>query len=788
MDSSSSSPTDRPEHRTWYGRALLFALLVTVMFSFPFKPGIDLDASWRMALALFFQQGLQFGTEVVFTYGPLGFQMGKTYAGIMWWELLVWQLAIGIGFAWVVMSFGEKLSGYPRLYYYLAFLLFGAQYEDAMHMLGIVLLGLALLHRNGGRPDWPKVLLGLFLALLAVVKFTNLMLCAFVVLCVIGHSLWGRRTREAVVHAASFFGGFLILWMLCRQNPLNLPAYFVHSLEISSGYQQAMGIDGGWPALWKALVVGAGLVFYVLWHLWKQRDKAFAFAGCLMLAAFLYLSWKHGFVRADGHMIGYFYAALLPITAFPVLLKDEACMAWMRRWLMLPLGVLCLFGLYNALSGVITETLGVFQGRVFGNVYNALNLDKLRSGYNDRLGEQRGAGDMPKTRAIIGNGSVDVLGYEQSAAIFNRFNYQPRPVFQSYTVYTPKLARLNYEHFAGDRAPDFALVKMHSLDGRLTSIDDAAVLALLMYRYEYVHTEKTYQLWRKRADPFDPAEYAPTPLVSRTVAIGELWDIAEHSADRNLWVTIDARPSLLGRARTFLYKPPVLSLVVVDTNGNRSSYRLPAPMGRAGFILSPLIEDLLGLVNFSGGDPERRVAQVGLELAPEDRKFYQASAQIELSAMRPTTAGQEFFREMNRERFNLFKTPPRAYEAQNPPSETMVDGIPAMILHAPSEMSFDVPRGAASITGRYGFMPGAYTDGGNTNGAEFVIRWSNGQEQAILLKRLLDPMQRNEDRGLQQFNVDLSHLTAGRVYLTILPGPHGNNSWDWTVWAEIEIK
>ncbi len=139
-----------------------------------------------------------------------------------------------------------------------------------------------------------------------------------------------------------------------------------------------------------------------------------------MLAAFLYLSWKHGFVRADGHMIGFFYAALLTITAFPVLLRDDASMAWMRRWLMAPLGVLCLFGLYNALSGVITETLGVFQGRVFDNVSHALNLEKLRKNYNDRLGEQRGSGDMPKTRAIIGDRSVDVLGYEQSAAIFNR--------------------------------------------------------------------------------------------------------------------------------------------------------------------------------------------------------------------------------------------------------------------------------------------------------------------------------------------------------------------------------
>jgi len=787
MASSSSPLPDRFENRTRLGRALLFGLLVTVMFSFPYRPGIDLDASWRMALAQFFQQGLQFGTEVVFTYGPLGFQMGKTYAGIMWWELLVWQLAVGIGFAWVVMSFGERLSGYPRLYYYLAFLLFGAQYEDAMHMLGIVLLGIALLQRNAQGPDWPKVLIGAFLALLAVVKFTNLMLCGFVVLAAIAHSLWGRRHREAALHAASFFGGFLILWMLCRQNPLNLPAYFLNSLQISSGYQQAMGIDGGWPALWKGMVVSAGLIFYLLWHLWKQSDRPRAIAGCAMLAAFLYVSWKHGFVRADGHMIGFFYAALLPITAFPVLLRDDASMAWMRRWLMAPLGILCLFGLYNALSGVITETLGVFQGRVFGNVYNALNLEKLRSGYNDRLGEQQGSGNMPRTREIIGDRSVDVLGYEQSGAIFNRFNYQPRPVFQSYTVYTPALAKLNYDHYASDRAPDFALVKMHSLDGRLTSMDDAAVLALLMYRYEYVHTEKTYQLWRKRPGPFDAKAYLPKPLETRTLAIGESWDISAY-ADQNLWVSIDARPSLLGRLRTFLYKPPVLSLVVEDTNGNRSSYRLPAPMGRAGFILSPLIEDLLGLVNFSGGEPERRVAQVGLSLAPEDRKFYKASAEFRLATMEPTVAGQEFFREMNRERFNLFVTPPRAYEAQNPPSETEVDGEPAMILHAPSEMSFDVPRGATLASGKFGLMPGAYTGEGNSNGAEFIIRWSNGLEQAILFKRFLDPKEKAEDRGLQPFAVDLSPLQGGRLYLVVDPGPHGNNSWDWTVWSGIEIK
>lgn len=782
-----SPSCDRPEDRTWYGRILLYLLLVTVIFAFPYQPGVDLDASWRMALAQFFAEGLQFGREVVFTYGPLGFQMGKTYSGIMWWELLGWQLFAAMGFAWIIMTFGERLAGKPRLFYYLAFLLFSAQYEDALHMLGIVLLGLELLHENGRPSERSRVLINGFLAVLAVVKFTNLLLCAFVVLVACAHSLWQRRFREAAVHAGAFFGGFLIIWMLCRQNPLNLPAYVFNSLEISSGYQQAMGVDGGWPALWKALVVIGALLFYMSWHLWKQSDRPRAVAGCLMLTAFLYLSWKHGFVRADGHMIGFFYAALLPITAFPVLLRDDASYHWMRRRVLLPAGVLCLFGLYNALSGVILETLGVFQGRVWGNVRHALHLEELRSRYNDRLGEQRGAADMPRTRAIIGEASVDVLGYEQSAAIFNRFNYEPRPVFQSYTVYTPALAKLNYDHYASDSAPEFVLVKMHSLDGRLVAMDDSAVLALMVHRYEYVHTEKTYQLWRKLPDPFDPAPYLPQPLEARSLAIGETWDIRGHS-DKHLWVNIDARPSLLGRLRTFLYKPPVLSLNVEDVNGNSSSYRLPAPIGRAGFILSPLVTDLLDFVHFSGGTPERMVARISLQLAPEDLKYYASTAEVRLSTLKPSISGQEFFRDMNRTRFNTFKTAPRAFEAQNPPSETEVDGEASIILHAPSEMSFDIPPGSTVARGKFGLMAGSYTGDGNSNGAEFVIQWSNGQEQAILFRRTLDPKQQEGDRGLQSFMVDLSQFQGGRLYLRILPGPFGDNSWDWTVWSDIEIR
>jgi hypothetical protein len=74
--------------RSRLDRGLLFALLTTVIFSFPNKPSFDLDASWRMALSQFFIDGLQFGQDVVFTYGPLGFVMGKTYSGLLFWGFL----------------------------------------------------------------------------------------------------------------------------------------------------------------------------------------------------------------------------------------------------------------------------------------------------------------------------------------------------------------------------------------------------------------------------------------------------------------------------------------------------------------------------------------------------------------------------------------------------------------------------------------------------------------------------------------------------------------------------
>ncbi len=139
--------------------------------------------------------------------------------------------------------------------------------------------------------------------------------------------------------------------------------------------------------------------------------------------------------------------------------------------------------------------------------------------------------------------------------------------------------------------------------------------------------------------------------------------------------------------------------------------------------------------------------------------------------------------------FHMFKNFPATYESMSPLSESTIDDRQVAILHAPSEMTFEMPRrGATVISGRFGFLPGAYSQGGNTDGAEFIVYWTNGVARTELYRRYLDPVHNRFDRGLQPFEAQLKGLVGGKIYLQIKPGPNNNFSWDWTGWTEIEIK
>jgi hypothetical protein len=767
-------------------RILLFLLLVIIMFTFPNRPSFDLDASWRMALGKFFLDHLQFGKDVVFTYGPLGFLMGKTYSGLLFWSLIAWQLFACCSIAYLIMYWGQRLAaGWPRIFYYGFFLLFGVCYEDALHMLVIALIGFELLRREQQPWHWTTPLFLLFLSIQSVAKFTNLMLAAVMVGTVAALALWHRRPRTALGLIGWFGGGFLAGWCLCGQNPLNLPIYLLNSWYVSQGYQEVMGIATPDGPFWKALVVIAVLLGYLILNLFTQKDRPQAIAAALMLGALIYLNWKHGFVRADGHMVGFFYCALLPVVAYPVLLQDPPSFPRLKRWALAIAGLLCVFGISDTLPALVHSALAIFQNRLWSNVSQVMRINQVHGDYAGQLFQEQQRYDMPRTRAVVGDHTIDVLGYDQAVAVYNQFNYHPRPVFQSYSVYTPELAKLNADFYRSSRAPDFVLLKIHSIDERLPVMDDSAVLYLVSQCYRYVLSEKSFQLWQKIGPPLS-AEATPRVLEHKTMTFEQVWTL--KYGEQPLWLRIDVRPSLLGRLRTFFYKPPMLRLVIVDTNGKSTTYRMPAPIGRAGFIVSPVIDDLMDYTHFANTSSPRFASQIMLTLQEPDRKYFAPAAEAEVSAIMSSNNSHDFFTQQNRERFYMFKTAPISYEANNQPSNEQLAGAEVMVMHAPSEMTFEFPAGATEANGRFGILDGAYQNGNRTNGAEFVVVWSDGKESKEIFRQFLDPLNKPADRGLHSFHVDLSRFSGGRLYFRTLPGPYNDFGWDWTAWTGVEIK
>jgi hypothetical protein len=485
-------------------------------------------------------------------------------------------------------------------------------------------------------------------------------------------------------------------------------------------------------------------------------------------------------------MIGFFYCALLPLTTYPYLLDDSLRFEKIHRWIFIVAIAFSLIGLENSLWGVVRQSLAIVQRKAWDNIESVVHWENTRQVYRDQLSIARKSVNLHQTKELIGEATLDVLGFEQSAALLNRFNYKPRPVIQSYSTFMPYLAKLNGDFFASDKAPEYVLMKIQSIDGRLPMMDDPHVMALLAYRYEYIRIEKNFYLWKRNDDPFDSEIFKPKFIRSQSEPINTELNIKDLTS-QPLWLVADLKPSLLGKVRSFLYKPPQVMLSIKDVAGNSRDYLMPLPQGRTGFIVSPIIEDIIDYMHFSNNDSLKQVLSIEVRIPPEHEKYFESSVELEFSSLPPAHSGKNFFSNINKRLFHMFKNYPISYYSETDFSVATVDGRDIAIMHAPSQMIFDLPSGAKLIRGIYGMMPGTYLDGGSTNGAGYIIYWSNGTTRVELFRKFLNPVNVEIDRGLHSFECDLTNLNGGRLYLEVESGPYNDKGWDWTGWSDIDI-
>ncbi len=600
------------------------------------------DPSQTAVLFYAQQHGLQFGKDIAYTYGPLGFLLQDYFYPWAAELRMAVELALCFTVALGICLVARRLKwGWRCLL--LAGFAWGAAniYPADIHPrcdlfinVGFLCWGLLCFVESGRRLVWSVAVFAALAAFCALAKVSYLFLAAGSVPLLVGALLVGGNRRLALSLAAGCPGGFLLGWILTGQSLAHLGPFLANAVAMVRAYNAALGFEPLQMARDRGLLLAP--LFLVLLLL-KTRT---AFGGSdqrawvrrgLLLAWLLLLAftvWKHGFVRAyAGYLTMCFIYLAVLAAALEIFAAEKP---WRRRWEALLSGACWLLPLVTAQALAFPSFPGsvVAIAHSFGaNLRQLLQPgDYLRSANRAFEDNRRGA-QLPRFREIIGGGSVDVFGYRQAFAILNDLHYRPRPNFQSYGACNAYMMRLNEQFYLSGAAPDYVLFELLPLDRKWPALEDGYVLRHLLINYEPVAAEQNFILFKAKS-----AE-APrlTLLKEGAVRPGEAIVLSDYG-DANLWLEIDLKPSFLGRVRQFLARPATVRLAAwrEPRQGLILRKRAPASMLSAGFLASPLLQRNEDVSELYGANPATRPRSYSVELLPGDERLWQASVGVRI--------------------------------------------------------------------------------------------------------------------------------------------------------------
>ncbi|MDM8562761.1 hypothetical protein QUF54_05345, partial [Candidatus Marithioploca araucensis] len=784
---------------TFIGGLCVVALvwLSTIYFGAP-TAGNALDASWTQSLAYAFKHHFQAGVDYLFTFGPLGYiyHPRSSYDVDLFYTFIAWHIITGLFFAVIFVTYTQKIDGKidKFIYLFLVLVVISSFPDDPRYFLGIVASVVLAI----SPPPFFKhsilrytTLVGLILLFLAVVsltKFTHFVLAGVGVLSMTV-AIWHSYSRKFALIIPIVFTIFLLcIWLISGQSLLNLPTYIINSLQITSGYSDAM--SGGFKITEIKLAMANIFVIMLMVLLacfikpWKM--KRFIIASMVFFGIFI--AWKAGFVRHDAHSLIFFAFAVLA----PFFIEYDKSM---HRFLILAFRVLRYIAIFTALSGLFiagsainythSNFMAKWNQRIVNNLTTLLNLPDLKAKRDKKLDRLKQKYNLPKIRAVVGQATVDIFSWEQGVLFLNELNWHPRPVFQSYVAFTPSLIALNGDFYASEQAPEFVIFKLQAIDGQFPLMNDNEALKILLRDYQPILSEKGYFLL-KRVPRSQGAVSAGETLLSREIKIGEPIDIRALS-NKSLLLSLDIRKSWMGHLSSLLYKMPDIYLEIEATDGTKMSYRIIPGMTQSGFVINPLILNQADLVGWYTETALKRVATLRVVIKPEKlwlQYFFNTNLALKISENKITPYPVDDTQNLRTGLYPMFHSEP--YQVSSPSNAALEEGKAVLMVHAPGEMRFRLPAGKHKFTGQFGILKGAYSAKNKhpTDGVEFsaVIQKNHGEE-LILFKQFLNPRVVKADRGLQTITtVSFEIEKNAELILRTHPGISNNMQSDWSFW------
>jgi hypothetical protein len=548
----------------------------------------SIDNDWAQVLHVAFAQHLQFGRDIIFTYGPWGFLAKGYHPSTYYLSVLVWGI-LSLAFWQGSWQLARRVSGNLLLssVWIIALTAFASVPSGDDINARIVAYAALLLSLHFFAEDCrltpTQALLVVSLGLLSLVKFTGFLAALFVMGAITANTIF--RYRRFPWQVPLLAGSLLIFWTAAAQQLRYLRPYIFYSWKLTSGYTEAMMRSTPNETLeiscflFIALLLCA-LTGYILW----KRHRFFGIPALMGIGGLLTLIFKQGFVRHDLHEIS--AATSLVVVSLVCLL-----MGWLPRQKGLRLtglfaaaaAVLFAFFIFNhcfPADGLPRQLAESFSPQRICAPVRAMFTGFLRDEFVKDSAVFRRSKPLPMQDG-------DIYPYRQTLLFANDVPFRPRPVFHSYSVYSPELAELNAAHLRSDRAAHDILFDVNPIDSRLPALEDSRSWPELLTLYDAKDILGRFLLLTRAESP---KHYRFVFLREVPIHFGE--EIVVPSLTNGLiWAELDLQKSWQGTMVSAFYKPPALTMTVVLSNGNFGRFRIAPGMVQSGFLLSPSIYD-----------------------------------------------------------------------------------------------------------------------------------------------------------------------------------------------------
>ncbi len=313
MHSFSSDSSYNPVASWTLGLVVLALYLVLLP---PWRPGMPtpgFDPSWAYVLHESFAEGRQWGTDIILSYGPLGFLVINVFHPDTYLLLLGVQVVLAMVLFVSVFGLVRHLPPLGGLLVHCVVILTCITVRDTAIFIFPLVFALYCRSENDRFVVfWRHVLLAVC-AVLSLSKFTAAML-ALVAVIVCDVSM--TRRQRPVPWYLIMYVLFIVAWYVAAgQDLAYMGTYLRGALEFASGYSYAMQVSG--PAVEIVVAVAAGLMLIGLALPPAALSPRREIPVVLSLAAFLFLSYKTAFVRHDSsHVITIFMSLAVAATLF----------------------------------------------------------------------------------------------------------------------------------------------------------------------------------------------------------------------------------------------------------------------------------------------------------------------------------------------------------------------------------------------------------------------------------------------------------------------------------------